>query len=248
MTERRLLTLILAESALETIPKEILDHPQVRKHAERAGKPAWRLLLNKSYHYEAMARLRDKEKRGRPDIVHFTLLEALGSPLNLEGLLKIYVHTYSGYVIDVRPEVRLPRDCNRFSGLMEQLFQEGKVPPEGKPLLTLRKQTLTQLIRRVKPTLTVALTRGGEPQPADKLAEELAQASRPTVIVGGFPHGTFSRQTLKLADKAVAIDREGLEAWIVTSRILAYYEQALNLPRERLQQPLNLRGKTNIKC
>ena len=66
------------------------------------------------------------EKRGRPDIVHFTLLEALGSPLNLEGLLKIYVHTYSGYVIDVRPEVRLPRDCNRFSGLMEQLFQEGK--------------------------------------------------------------------------------------------------------------------------
>ena len=248
MSGKPVLTLILAEAALETVPKEILDHPQVRRHAERAGKPASRLLLNKSYHYEAMAKLKDKEKRGRPDIVHLTLLEVLGSPLNMEGLLKVYVHTYGGYVIDVRPEVRLPRDCNRFSGLMEQLFQEGRVPPEGRPLLTLRRQTLTQLVRKLKPTLTVALTRQGEPQPANQLARELTQTSRPTVIIGGFPHGGFSRQTLRLADRLVAIDRESLEAWVVASRIVAYYEQALGLPEERLRQPLNPRGKTKINA
>lgn len=234
--EKPVLTLVLAESALETVPAEIADHPQVRRQAEKAGRPARRLILDRSYHYEAMARLRDKEKRGRPDIVHFCLLEALGSPLNLEGLLQVYVHTYSGHVIKVSPETRLPRNYNRFLGLIEQLYEEGRVPPSGKPLLTLKRQTLGKLIKRLKPTLTIALTRKGRPQPVRNLGETLTSTARPLVLIGGFPHGEFTRQTLNLADEAVAIDLEGLESWTVVSRVIAAYEEALNLPEKRLRK------------
>lgn len=127
------LTLILVEAALETIPREIIDHLQVRRQAEKAGKPSRRLILDRSYHYGAMARLKDKEKRGRPDIIHFCLLETLGSPLNLEGLLQVYVHTYSGYAVKVSPETKLPRNYNRFIGLMSSFLRREGFHPQADP-------------------------------------------------------------------------------------------------------------------
>ena len=230
------LTLVLVEAALETIPREIVDHLQVRRRAEKTGKPPRRLILDRSYHYGAMAKLKDKEKRGRPDIVHFCLLETLGSPLNLEGLLQVYVHTYSGYVVKVSPETKLPRNYNRFIGLMEQLFEERRVPPSGRPLLTLKRQSLTDLLKTLKPSLTIALTRRGKPEPVLKLAWRLTEAERPAVLVGGFPHGTFSPKTLRLADEAVAIDPDPLDSWIAVSRIISAYEQATGLPEARIRK------------
>jgi rRNA small subunit pseudouridine methyltransferase Nep1 len=90
-----------------------------------------------------MKKLEESEKRGRLDIVHFALLEALGSPLNREGLLQTYVHTINDYVITVNPETRLPRNYNRFVGLMEQLFESYRVPPTGQILLKLEGKTTT---------------------------------------------------------------------------------------------------------
>ena len=231
-----LLTLILAEAALERVPAELTGHPQVRRQAEKAGKPPGSLILDRSYHHQAMVGLKNGEKRGRPDIVHFCLLEALGSPLNLEGLLQVYVHTVGGFTIWVNPEVRLPRNYNRFIGLMEQLFQAGRVPPEGRPLLTLRRMSLRRLLGKLKPTFTLALTRRGKPQPVRRLGEALASTPRPTVLVGAFPHGGFTKQTLSLADEAAAIDPEGLEAWTVVSRIISAYEEAIGLPEARLKR------------
>lgn len=230
-----ILTLLLVEAAVETIPREIVNYPQIRRQAEKAGKNPRRLILDRSYHFEAMARLKDKEKRGRPDIVHFCLLEALGSPLNLEGLLRVYVHTYSGYAIKIKPETRLPRNYNRFIGLLEQLFEEGRVPPSGSPLITLRRQSLGSLLKSLRPSLVVALTRRGKPEPVLSLARRMAQTGKPAVLIGGFPHGSFSKKTLELADEAVSIDREGLEAWIAVSRLLSAYEEALELPWKRLK-------------
>ncbi|MEM4586704.1 MAG: 16S rRNA methyltransferase, partial [Desulfurococcaceae archaeon] len=116
------LHIALVESALETVPKEIIDHPAVVKNARRRGKKPWEVLLDVSLHYHAMKNLKDWFKRGRPDIVHVTLLEALESPLNRSGLLEIYIHTYGDYVLFIDPETRIPRNYNRFVGLIEQVF------------------------------------------------------------------------------------------------------------------------------
>ena len=92
-----------------------------------------------------MKKLEESERRGRPDIVHFALLEALGSPLNKERLLQTYVHTLKNHVITISPETRLPRNYDRFVGLMEQLFELGQVPPAGQILLKLELKTLAEL-------------------------------------------------------------------------------------------------------
>jgi len=230
-----LLVLVLAESALETIPESLWTHTSVRRYAKQRRKPPQFVLLDRSYHHTAMKKLEHSEKRGRPDIVHFALLEALGSPLNKEGLLQVCVHTISDYVVSVDSATRLPRNYNRFVSLIEQLFQSGRVPPKGTPLLSLKRQTLSQLLQEIRPSYTVAFSRVGKPQTLENTVSRLSEKKKLAVLVGGFPRGHFSRATLKLADEVVCLDPEMLETWTVTSRIIHEYERALSLPEKRLK-------------
>jgi rRNA small subunit pseudouridine methyltransferase Nep1 len=183
-----------------------------------------------------MKKLKDSLKRGRPDIIHFALLEALGSPLNKEKLLQVYVHTVNNQVITVNPETRLPRNYSRFLGLMEQLFKTGRVPPKGKALLTLEHKTLSQLIREVKPSRVVAFSRAGNRETLEEAISKLRGEKQPTILIGGFPHGHFTASTLKLVNEVVCIDSEMLETWTVVSRVLYEYERLISLPKKRLQK------------
>lgn len=228
--------LILAESALETIPRQLWNHPTVQKYSKLRRKHPRFLLLDRSFHHSAMKALKQNMKRGRPDIVHFALLEALGSPLNKENQLRVYVHTFNNHVITVDSETRLPRNYSRFLGLMEQLFEYGKAPPKGIALLTLEHETLPQLIREVKPSHVTAFSRVGTRKTLEETVSKLASEKRPAMLVGGFPHGHFAKSTIKLADETVCIDPEMLETWTMVSRIVYEYERALSLPKKRLEK------------
>jgi rRNA small subunit pseudouridine methyltransferase Nep1 len=181
-----------------------------------------------------MKRLDDNLKRGRPDITHFCLLEALGSPLNKEGLLQTYVHTREDYVITVDPSTRLPRNYNRFIGLMEQLFQQGKVPSEGKTLLKLEQKTLQQLLTETEADHILAFSRKGKPKTLTEAVSSIQPKQKPAIIIGTFPHGTLTDTTIQMADELVCIDQEMLEAWTVTSRAIYEIEQATSLPKKRV--------------
>ena len=230
-----MLTLILAESALETIPKSLWKHSSVVHHAEKRGKHPEFILLDRSYHHTAMKTLKDNEKRGRPDIVHFALLEALSSPLNKEGLLQVYVHTFNDYVITIAPETRLPRNYNRFIGLVEQLFKFRKIPQTGHVLLTVKKQSLPQLLQTVKPTYVLVFSRKGKKCTLENAISMLSSKEKSAAIVGGFPHGHFSEKTSKLANETIAVDPEMLETWTVISRLIYEYERTISLSTKRIR-------------
>jgi rRNA small subunit pseudouridine methyltransferase Nep1 len=224
----------LAEAAIETVPEELWSHPAVRRNARRVGKPPGHILLDRSLHHSAMRRLAENEKRGRPDIIHFTLLETLASPLNKEGLLKVYVHTRQNYTITVNPKARLPRNYNRFTGLIEQLFQLRKVPSEGEVLLKLENKTLPELVNDSSADYLTAFTRMGKPKTLEETVTSIKAKQRPAVIIGVFPHGHFSKTTLQLADETVCVDPKMLEAWTLTSRVIYEWERALSLPKKRI--------------
>jgi len=232
-----LLTLVLAESALETIPEQLWDYSAVKHYAKLRRKHPRFVVLDRSYHHSAMKTLELSEKRGRPDIVHFALLDALGSPLNKQKFLTIYVHTINDYVVWVNPETRLPRNYNRFVSLMEQLFEFERIPPKEaeKPLLTLKKQTLAQLMRELQPSYILALSRIGKAQTLETTVSKLAEEKKPVIFVGGFPQGHFSRATAKLAKEVVCVDKGMLETWTVVSRLIYEFERALSLPKKRLE-------------
>lgn len=115
--------LVFTDASLELVPKKLLGHPAVRKYAKRFNKGK-EILLDDSYHHSAMKKLEDREKRGRLDIIHFCLLEAFGSPLCVEGKLSIYVHTLHNKLLRFTTKTRLPRNYNRFKGLMEEMLRE----------------------------------------------------------------------------------------------------------------------------
>ena len=223
-----MLYMVLIESSLELVPKEIWGHPAVLKSARRRGKRPGDILLDKSIHYHAMKDLKYSEKRGRPDIVHVSLLNALGSPLNLEGKLRIYIHTISDYVIFIRPDTRIPRNYMRFIGLLEQLFITGKVPPDSdKPLLLIKDMSLEELLSTIGKKLTL-LSETGELVSPDYVIEEII-TSNGIIGIGGFPHGDFSKRIYRLADKVYSIYPKSLDTWIVVSRIIEAYERRINL-------------------
>ena len=231
-----MLTFIMAEAALETVPKELLNHPAIKRHAKRRDKPPEYLLLDRSLHHAAMKRLDNNKKRGRPDIIHFSLLEALGSPLNKERLLQVFVHTNKDYVITINSMVRLPRNFSRFIGLIEQLFQLRKVPYDGEAFLTLEKKTLQQLLREIKPDYILAFSEEGKPKTFQDAVTKLQSRVNPTVIVGGFPHGHFSEGIIQMADEVVCVDSEMLETWTITSRVIYDFERILSIPTKRLKK------------
>ncbi len=221
------LTLILAEAALELVPESIAEHPSVVAHAERRGRKPNEILLDVSYHYAAMRGLKQFEKRGRPDIVHFSILEALGSPLNKEGQLETWIHTIQDEVIRIDSKTRVPRNYDRFVSLIEQLFREKRVPPKGEPLLQIDASPLQTLIDRTRPTKLIALSTLGQPSTFEEICRSLAESDRPAVMMGCFARGHFTERNIKLADQVFSVDKEPLDSWVVTSRIIYEYECAL---------------------
>ena len=229
------LILIAAESALELIPDELKSHPDIKRYARKIGVDVDYIILDRSYHHHAMLRLKDSEKRGRPDIVHYILLSALETPLCWEGMLDVHVHTYGNNVIHVNPKVRIPKNHLRFHGIVRQLFKYGKVPPKSEePLLELHRETFKVLIEETKPDIIVGLSERGKPETVAKLASRLIEYRKPAVVIGGFPHGEFSEDTLKLLDEVICIDPKPMHAWIVTARIIHSFEEALGLDERRI--------------
>ena len=226
------LILVIVEAAVELVPKEIRDHPSVRAEARRRGKRVDEILLDRSYHHAAMRNLPENWKRGRPDIAHFTLLEALGSPLNKLGLLETYVQLRDGHVIWINSETRLPRIYERFKGLIEKLYKKPIVETDEKILLKMEQKTLKNLINELKPDLKILLSEDGEEIGWKKLGELIISHQKPMIMIGGFPRGDFNSETKKHADKMIKIWPTALEAWTVTSRILCIIEQNLNIQQE----------------
>ena len=149
-----MLNFVLAESALELVPREIRKLPAVSSDAKRRGKEASEILLDRSFHHSAMAKLKDSEKRGRPDLVHGALLSVTGTPLYLEGKVKVFVHTYDDLVIDISPKTRIPKSYLRFRVLMEQALSGG-----GDKLVKAGPLKLPDLVKRVlAPDLVVGLS------------------------------------------------------------------------------------------
>ncbi len=183
---------IFVESSLETVPEEIQNHPDVVRGARRKGKKPEKIILDDSVHHRAMRNLDKREKRGRPDIVHQCLLALLDS--GLEGV-EIFVHTVSGKIIWINRETRLPRNYNRFIGLMEDLFDRGRIEASGKSLLEIKSLSLSEILTEN----TVVLQEGfDERNLVTSINHDLA------ICIGAFPYGDFSTDVMEIFERQKA--------------------------------------------
>jgi rRNA small subunit pseudouridine methyltransferase Nep1 len=222
------LRVLLLESPLELIPDEIRDHPQVVRYARRFDVDPSEVLLDKTYHYYAMARLDEKWKRGRPDIVHVVLLLLQDSILNMKGLLEVYIHVRDGRVFYVEPGTRVPKHLDRFKGLMAQLLIHDRVPPVGdRPLIYKVFDSLEEAVKEFGGM--ILLWERGKHVHVNDVVREAMETGWP-IGIGMFPRGDFSRDVLRLAKRKYSLyGGTPLKAWTVVYKLLCAAEANVDL-------------------
>ena len=214
---------VIAEAALELVPEALWKDPSVKKDAERRGTDPGNILLDRSIHHSAMLKLSDGYRRGRPDLVHLTLLNVTSAPLHQEGKARVYIHTLDDSVLEFGEGARPPKSYARFRNLMEKLLVER--PESG--LVSVRDSTLAQLFKSVGTDYAAGLSVQGAPVRLEDLAGDLTGKKNPAVAVGGFPRGHFLPKDLKVFDRLARIHEKALDAHVVAARVVYEVEKAL---------------------
>jgi rRNA small subunit pseudouridine methyltransferase Nep1 len=220
-----MLSLVLAESSLELVPKELQQHNSVISHSRKLGKNPSAILLDNSWHFGAMKGIKDEIKRGRPDLVHISLLEACTIPLYYEKKITIYVHTIEDKVIFIGEDVHLPKSYHRFAGLIEKLFLEKVIQANGSNLLEIKDMTFDQLLEEISPKRIIGLSTQGIKSSCENVAKKLTSDS--CLVIGGFPKGHFSDKIKKRFEYLVSVNNTPLESHVVISRVLYEYEKTI---------------------
>ena len=217
--------LILAESALELVPNELQSHPSIISHSQKFGKKPSNILLDNSWHFAAMKGIENEIKRGRPDLVHFSVLEATSIPLYEQNKIKIFVHTINDKVITIGENVHIPKSYHRFAGLIEKLFQEKTITSENQELLSIKDQTFAELIDEINPTKIIGLSTLGKYTSVENLGKDLPENC--CVVIGGFQKGHFSEPIPSRFNNMYSIEKTSLEAHVVVARLLYEYEKTI---------------------
>ena len=220
-----MISLIISESALELVPFELEDHPSVISHARKLGKYPSDILLDNSWHFAAMKGIKNEIKRGRPDLVHFSILEATAIPLYLQNKLNLFVHTIDDKVIHFGKNVHLPKSYHRFEGVIEKLYQEKKITVKNELLLEIKDQTFLELIDEVNPSKIFGFSTEGQLSSYEKIAAQISDNS--CIVIGGFQKGHFSDSVQNTITDLFSIGNESFESHVIASRILYEYEKTI---------------------
>ena len=220
-----MITIILVESSLELIPKEMHNHPSVTSYSKKFKKIPSQTLLDNSWHFGAMKGLDNEIKRGRPDIVHLTLLSLCTTPAFYKNKIKVYVHTINDEIISINNKTHLPKSYHRFQGLMEKLLLTKKIEAEDKILMELKQSSLSQLLSKIKPIQTIGLTTKGQKNTIEETVKQIPENS--CILIGGFQKGHFNKETEKTIKQSFSIHDSSLEAHLVASRLVYEYEKTI---------------------
>lgn len=222
-----MLTIIIADAELETIPNEMQNDYAIRKYAKGRKKPVEEVILDSNYMHTSIDRYfpGESNRRGRPDIIYILLQVTMESILNKRDMMRIFIHTRNNLCISINPKVRLPKSYNRFIGLMESLFRKGEITSDGEILLGMEKKDMKECLdSHGKGDLTVFSPDGEKAHLTDIIPDDKNR----TVIIGGFSEGDFRSEVYPLA-KSYSIFDEELTIWSVASEVIAQYERVVGL-------------------
>ena len=220
-----MISLILTESSLELVPKELKSHPSVVSHAQKLGKNPSEILLDNSWHFAAMKGINDEIKRGRPDLVHFCILEATTIPLYKKNKIKIYIHTINDKVIYFGDNVNIPKSYHRFEGLIEKLFLEKTIEANENILLEIKEKSFSDLIDEIKPSKIIGLSSKGKKHSFENTVLEMPENC--CLVVGGFQKGHFSDTVQSRINQLISIEDSSFEAHVIVARMLYEYEKTI---------------------
>lgn len=186
------------------------------------------VLLNADDHGGFLKKHGRDPADARPDILHQCMLILLDSPLNKAGLLKLYVRTEKGVLIDVSPQIRIPRTFKRFCGLMQQLLHKLSIRASNGPtkLLNVIKNPITD---HLPPNARIhLLSVTGKLTSLPELVPTLPGGKEPVVFVAGaMAHGKVEPEYP--VDACLAISEYPLSGAAALGRLTNAFENHLGI-------------------
>ncbi|OII77748.1 NEP1 ribosome biogenesis domain-containing protein [Cryptosporidium andersoni] len=169
----------------------------------------------------------------RPDILHQCLLALLDSPLNKKGKLMIYIRTTGNVLIEVNPQLTVPRYYDEFANLMINLLVKRKVKAceENSVLMRIIKND----INKVLPPggLKFGLSVKGNPTSLRKLlrsiyiekkVDDSSSYSKPiTFLVGAVAYGDPALKS-SLVESIISISSYPLSAALCCAKLCTEFE------------------------
>lgn len=219
-----MLTILLVDTELELIPREMLGDKSIRMHAQKRKKAAGKILLDSNYMHTTIDRFYpgQSNRRGRPDIIYHFLTMALESILNKRGHLRIWIHTRNDKVIEISPQIRLPKSYNRFIGLMEDLYDKREIKAGENTLLKLHDANMKSMLELANVKNPKIMSPVGEPVKIQSVFQDKEQDQ--SFIIGGFSEGDYTSDVYTLG-KARSIFQEELTIWTVANELIVQYER-----------------------
>ena len=212
--------MILAGAEVELAPEAIAGHPAIRATARELNRKPNEVLLDQNVHAPAIRQLPEGERRGRPDILHYTLLSLMESPLNKMGQVQVAIHTRNGELIRIKPDTRLPRGEARFQGLISKVLRDGASQDKEPLLWSDGAVEPAKVLEYCAKGPVVRLDEGGAALSPARLAAK-AKGGDLTVVLGAFPSGDFSAAWKSAAPETVSIFPQALNAWAVAAEVAA---------------------------
>ncbi len=222
--------LIIEEASLELVPRRLWSQKDVLDVSHSFGLDPRRQILDRNLHSRSMGFMKgrpDYEKRGRPDVVHFALLDATSTPLFETGKIDVYIHTLEDITIGIRKGTRPPRTLQRFCGVMSKLLGGEHGTPERDLFSVKCTQTFGELVKELGADRVICFSRQGKQRELDSIVRSQNNSAVVVWVVGGFPHGHLKQRTLEKADEIVAISERSLPAHVVTSRFCYEIEKQI---------------------
>ncbi|KAH8826813.1 Alpha/beta knot methyltransferase [Flagelloscypha sp. PMI_526] len=223
----RRLYVVLEQACLEAYRVSGGRPSNARGGAPNASGPteAKYTLLNCDDHQGILAKTGRDIADARPDITHQCLLTLLDSPLNKAGLLQVFIHTAKGVLIEVNPQVRIPRTFKRFSGLMVQLLHKLSIRGVNASSEKLLKVIKNPVVDHL-PLDSVKITLSGD-APVRRLSTYLPtipQDKAIVVFVGAMARGpdTFADEWI---DDKISVSEYALSASVACGKFCCALEE-----------------------
>ncbi len=220
-----MLRIIIADAELQLIPESMYHDSAIRRMALKNNKKVGETILDSNYMHTSIDKYfhGESNRRGRPDIIYIFLQVALESILNKYKKLEIYVHTRENYIININPETNLPKSYNRFIGLIEDLYRKKSIESNGKTLLSIKRQKITEFLDTLDGEICLLSPHGEEANISGVISTDNIN-----VIIGGFSQGDYISD-LYSKYKAYKIFESELTIWSVGMEVIAQYERYINI-------------------
>jgi len=211
--------LMLVDAEIEALPSDAVVGPGPRICC-MPGVDRQKIRVLESYlHRDLMAIMPDRQRRGRPDIVHDFLTLALGSKHRVCGELDVLVHARNNVVIRFGRKASVSKDYIKFLGSMTELFDRGEIGIGEERIWIQTEQSLADLLKEEGLDFVIALSPNGKKEHL-RAALSILKGKEVGVIIGGFPEGDYLSPIYEIVDLVVSLGDELLTVPDVTAQVL----------------------------